>query len=193
MPAVDTAELVERIWSRDATLWTGRDEAKWLGWLDEPRRMIERVGELEALAAETAGFAHVVLLGMGGSSLAPEVLRRTFAGDRLHVLDTTHPAAVRRLAEELDLEGTLFVVASKSGTTLETRCHLDFFWERVGRGDNFFTLGGDSLRATRLIEALRLRFAVTVPLRGFFAEPTVAALARAIAEQADTDLEEGVV
>jgi transaldolase / glucose-6-phosphate isomerase len=135
--SVDTAELVERIWSRDATLWTGRDEAKWLGWLDEPRRMLERVGELEAFAADTAGFAHVVLLGMGGSSLAPEVLGRTFGDERLHVLDTTHPAAVRRAADELDLESTLFLVASKSGTTLETRCHLDFFWDRVGRGEAF--------------------------------------------------------
>ena len=140
MASVDTAELVERIWSRDATLWTGRDEARWLGWLDEPKRMAERVGELEAFAAETMDFAHLVLLGMGGSSLAPEVLRQTFAGDRLHVLDTTHPAAVRRLADQLDLERTLFLVASKSGTTLETRCHLDFFWERVGRGEHFVAI-----------------------------------------------------
>jgi transaldolase / glucose-6-phosphate isomerase len=140
VPAVDTAELVERIWSRDATLWTGRDEAKWLGWLDEPKRMLERVGELERFAADTADFADVVLLGMGGSSLAPEVLRQSFGGDRLHVLDTTHPAAVRRLADELDLEATLFVVASKSGTTLETRCHLDVFWERVGRGEAFVAI-----------------------------------------------------
>jgi transaldolase / glucose-6-phosphate isomerase len=140
VPAVDTAELVERIWSRDATVWTGRDEAKWLGWLDEPRRMLERVGELEGFAAATAGFPHVVLLGMGGSSLAPEVLRRTFEGDRLRVLDTTHPAALRRLADALDLEKTLFVVASKSGTTLETRCHLDFFWDRVRRGEAFVAI-----------------------------------------------------
>ena len=137
MASVDTAELVERIWSRDATLWTGRDEAKWLGWLDEPRRMLERVGELEAFAEDSAGFAHVLLLGMGGSSLAPEVLGRTFERGRLRVLDTTHPAEVRRVADELDLESTLVVVASKSGTTLETRCHLDFFWDRVGRGEAF--------------------------------------------------------
>jgi transaldolase / glucose-6-phosphate isomerase len=140
MPAVDTAELVERIWSRDATVWTGHDEAKWLGWLDEPGRMLERVRELEAFAAETADFAHVVLLGMGGSSLAPEVLRRSFESERLHVLDTTHPVAVRRLAEEWDLDSTLFVVASKSGTTLETRCHLEFFWQRVGSGEAFVAI-----------------------------------------------------
>jgi transaldolase/glucose-6-phosphate isomerase len=138
--AVDTAELVERIWGRDATVWTGRDENRWLGWLDEPQRMRERAFELEEFAAGASEFSDVVLLGMGGSSLAPEVLRRTFGEERLHVLDTTHPAAVRRLAEGFDLERTLFLVASKSGTTLETRCHLDFFWERVKRGDVFVAI-----------------------------------------------------
>jgi transaldolase / glucose-6-phosphate isomerase len=138
MATVDTAELVEHIWSRDATVWTGGDESKWLGWLDEPRRMRERIGELEEFAAGTHEFSTFVLLGMGGSSLAPEVLRRTFAGEALHVLDTTHPAAIRRLADELDLDRTLFVVSSKSGTTLETRSHLEFFWKKTrGRGDAF--------------------------------------------------------
>ena len=138
MASVDTAELVERIWARDATLWTGQDEAHWLGWLDEPLRMQERVPELLAFAEAASGFADVVLLGMGGSSLAPEVLRRTFGAERFHVLDTTHPAAVRRLAASVDLERTLFLVASKSGTTLETRCHLDFFWKLAGgRGEAF--------------------------------------------------------
>jgi hypothetical protein len=92
---IERESVVERIWSRDATLWTGRDEAKWLGWLDEPKRMLERVGELEAFSADTAGFAHVLLLGMGGSSLAPEVLGRTFGGDRLHVLDTSSTSRAR--------------------------------------------------------------------------------------------------
>ena len=138
--AVDTAELVERIWGRDATVWTGRDENRWLGWLDEPQRMRERALELEEFAAGTSEFGDVVLLGMGGSSLAPEVLRRTFGEERLHVLDTTHPAAVRRLADGFDLKHTLFLVASKSGTTLETRCHLDFFWDRVKRPDAFVAI-----------------------------------------------------
>jgi glucose-6-phosphate isomerase len=137
---VQPAELVERIWARDPTLWTGREEDHWLGWLDEPLRMRERALELEELAAATADYTDVVLLGMGGSSLAPELLRRTFENERLHVLDTTHPAAIRRIADGFDLERTLFVASSKSGTTLETRSQLEFFWERIGRGDSFVAI-----------------------------------------------------
>jgi transaldolase/glucose-6-phosphate isomerase len=134
------ADLVDRIWERDPTTWTGADEAKWLGWLDEPRRMRERVGELARFAegVDADGLGTVVLLGMGGSSLAPEVLRRTFGAGSFHVLDTTHPRAIRALTDELDLERTLFVVSSKSGTTLETRSHCDFFWKRTKeRGGQF--------------------------------------------------------
>ncbi|MGE5273278.1 MAG: glucose-6-phosphate isomerase [Verrucomicrobiota bacterium] len=138
---IEPAELVERIWERDPTVWTGRDEAQWLGWLDEPLRMRERLGELAEVAEAAAGAEDVVLLGMGGSSLAPEVLRRAFERDRFHVLDTTHPKAIRRLADALDLDRTLFVVSSKSGSTLETRSHFDFFWEKGGRhGDRFVTI-----------------------------------------------------
>jgi transaldolase/glucose-6-phosphate isomerase len=126
---VNPAELVERIWARDPSVWTGGDEASWLGWLDEPMRMQERLEELAALPRD---FDDIVLLGMGGSSLAPEVIRRVFEVERFHVLDTTHPSAVRRLEERLDPARTLFVAASKSGTTLETRSHLDYFLERGG-------------------------------------------------------------
>ncbi len=130
----DRAETVDRIWERDPTVWTGADEAKWLGWLDEPRRMRERVGQLKAFADGVAadGLDTVVLLGMGGSSLAPEVLRRTFSARALHVLDTTHPTAIRALEAELDLGRTLFVSASKSGSTLETRSHTEYFWKKTG-------------------------------------------------------------
>jgi len=124
------SELVERIWARDASVWTGGDEASWLGWLDEPSRMGERLDELAALPTD---WDDVVLLGMGGSSLAPEVLRRSFAVEGFRVLDTTHPAAIRRLESEVDVERTLFVSASKSGTTLETRSHTDYFADRSGR------------------------------------------------------------
>jgi len=125
------AELVERIWAYDATLWTGGDEAQWLGWLDEPVRMRERVQDLLEFAA-SVDFDDVVLFGMGGSSLAPLVLARSFRAERFHVLDTTHPAVIRRLEESLDLARTLFVVSSKSGTTLETRCHFDYFRAKGG-------------------------------------------------------------
>ena len=141
MSAVAPAEVVERIWARDATLWTGRDEAKWLGWLAEPMRMHSRLGDLLRFVEELAAPGVVdtfVLLGMGGSSLAPEVIRRTFESDSFHVLDTTHPAALRRVTETLDFDATLFVAASKSGTTLETRCHLDYFWEKAGKRGELF-------------------------------------------------------
>ena len=141
MSALAPAELVARIWERDPTLWTGNDEAKWLGWLDEPMRMRSRLGDLQRFVEEVGAPGQIdtfVLLGMGGSSLAPEVLKRTFGAESFHVLDTTHPAAIRRLAETLDLDATLFVAASKSGTTLETRSHLDFFWERAGKRGEFF-------------------------------------------------------
>ena len=129
MSSLEAIELVDRIWAHDSTVWTGTDEGHWLGWLDEPARMLERIDELEALPRD---FEQVVLLGMGGSSLAPEVIRRTFAANGLHVLDTTHPSAIRRLQEQLDLERTLFVAASKSGTTLETRSQLDYFLDQGG-------------------------------------------------------------
>jgi glucose-6-phosphate isomerase len=129
---IETAELVERIWQRDPSVWTGADEAQWLGWLDEPPRMRERIQELLAFAAAVE-VDDVVLLGMGGSSLAPEVMRRQFGADRFRVLDTTHPTAIRRLEESIEVERTLFIAASKSGTTLETRSQVDYFRKRGGR------------------------------------------------------------
>src|SRR3954467_12899730 len=107
----DRAELIGRIWERDPTVWTGGDEAKWLGWLDEPNRMRERARELVDFADEVAdeGFDAIVLLGRGGSSLAPEVIRRTFRVESFHVLDTTHPAAIRSLEAQIDVGNTLFV------------------------------------------------------------------------------------
>jgi transaldolase / glucose-6-phosphate isomerase len=138
----ERTNLIDRIWERDPTVWTGADEAKWLGWLDEPRRMRERVEELRAFAeaAKADGLDTVVLLGMGGSSLAPEVLRRTYSARALHVLDTTHPTAIRALEEQLEVERTLFVSASKSGSTLETRSHSDYFWKKTGKGAHWVAI-----------------------------------------------------
>jgi glucose-6-phosphate isomerase len=136
---VSSASIVERIWAYDASLWTGGDEDRWLGWLDVVVRMQPHVSELSAFAeAAVEQFDECVLLGMGGSSLAPEVLRRTFRIESFHVLDSTHPQAIRRLQGRLDLERTLFLVSSKSGSTLETRSHLEHFWELCGgRGAQF--------------------------------------------------------
>jgi glucose-6-phosphate isomerase len=131
-------ELVERIWAHDPAAWTANDEAKWLGWLDEPARMREDVDLLLQFADGVVDRVDaVVLLGMGGSSLAPEVLKRAFVQETFHVLDTTHPSAIRALESQLDFSRTLFVSASKSGSTLETRSHTDYFWERCPHGDNW--------------------------------------------------------
>jgi transaldolase/glucose-6-phosphate isomerase len=131
-------ELVERIWARDPTVWTAKNEARWLGWLDEPARRRDDIDLLLMLVDSVQGqIDDVVLLGMGGSSLAPEVLRRAFGGDRLHVLDTTHPRTIRALTAAVDLERTLFISASKSGTTLETRSHTDYFWRKASRGEQW--------------------------------------------------------
>ena len=163
------AELIDRIWERDPTLWTGADEAKWLGWLDEPRRMRERIGDLVSFADEVAdeGLDAVVLLGMGGSSLAPEVLRMTFGASSLHVLDTTHPRAIRALEEKIDLERTLFLSASKSGSTLETRSHTDYFWEKAGkRGSCFVAITDPGSQLESLARERQFR-------RVFHGEPTI--------------------
>jgi transaldolase/glucose-6-phosphate isomerase len=128
---------LRRLWARDPTLWTGADEAKWLGWLDIVDDRLAHLDPLKALAAEVkaAGFSHCLLLGMGGSSLGPEVLAETF--DRqsefpeLLVLDSTDPAQIRSFEKRIDLANTLFIVSSKSGSTLEPNILLSYFFERV--------------------------------------------------------------
>ena len=136
------SSIAERIWAYDASLWTSSGEDRWLGWLDVVTRVQPHVGELNAFAeSATEQFHDCVLLGMGGSSLAPEVLRRTFDVDSFHVLDTTHPEAIRRIERDLDLEQTLFIVSSKSGSTIETRSHLEYFWQQTGgRGAQFVAI-----------------------------------------------------
>jgi transaldolase/glucose-6-phosphate isomerase len=136
---VERDALIEGIWERDPAVWTGSDEAHWLGWLDEPLKVQERLDDVRRFAESLhEEVDDVVLCGMGGSSLAPEVLRRTFGVDWFHVLDTTHPRAIRALEEKLDLQRTLFVSSSKSGTTLETRSHTDYFWEKSRKRADMF-------------------------------------------------------
>jgi hypothetical protein len=136
---VKPSQIVEGIWARDPSVWTSSGEGKWLGWLDEPWRMAEDVDLLLQFADSVVDRVDaVVLFGMGGSSLAPEVIRRTFRQETFHVLDTTHPKAIRALEAQLDLSRTLFLSASKSGSTLETRSHTEYFWERSGQNGDLF-------------------------------------------------------
>ena len=142
-----SGDRVTRIWARDASLWTGADEAKWLGWLSIAGEQLARKERFAALSAEikSAGFTCAVLLGMGGSSLCPEVLRLSFGRQPgfpdLHVLDSTDPGQVRALESQLDLARTLFLVASKSGSTLEPNVFKQYFFERTGRdGSRFFAI-----------------------------------------------------
>ncbi len=126
-----------RLWARDKTLWTGKDEGKWLGWLDIVARESENLEPLHAFAKDVQNgkLTDVVLLGMGGSSLGSAVLSDAFgqlAGwPRLHVLDSTDPDQIRSVEKEITLSSTLFIVASKSGSTLEPNLLADHFFQLV--------------------------------------------------------------
>ena len=128
---------VRRLWQGDASLWTGDDEANWLGWLGITDEQLAGAAKLNDLANEvrTAGFSDILLLGMGGSSLCPEVLALTFPQTpgfpRLHILDSTDPAQIRSVEKKVDLAKTLFIVSSKSGSTLEPNIYKQYFFERV--------------------------------------------------------------
>jgi transaldolase/glucose-6-phosphate isomerase len=126
-----------RLWARDASLWTGTDEGNWLGWLGITEDQHARFPHLKAIGEEVrlAGFTHVLLLGMGGSSLCPEVMKMTFGRipgyPDLHVLDSTDPAQILAFEAKIDLPHTLFIVSSKSGGTLEPNIFKQYFFERV--------------------------------------------------------------
>lgn len=133
----DREHKVERLWRKDATVWTGKDEGKWLGWLDIVGRQRLDTARFEKWAQEVkaAKLSHVVLLGMGGSSLFPEVLARTFGKQagfpELLVLDSTDPDQVKAVEQRVNLASSFFIVASKSGSTLEPNLFKDYFFERV--------------------------------------------------------------
>ncbi len=128
---------VRRLLQRDASLWTGKEEANWLGWLDITQEQIAHVDDLRRFAGEVknGGFTHILLLGMGGSSLAPEVLAKTFGKmdgfPELHILDSTDPAQLKACEDRIDIAKTLFIVSSKSGTTLEPNIFKQYFFERT--------------------------------------------------------------
>jgi len=128
---------VKKLWARDASLWTSDDEDKWLGWLtivEEQKQSIRRFTNF-ALEVKDAGFADVLVLGMGGSSLCPDVLAKSFGRiegfPRLHVLDSTDPAQIKSFENKIDLAHTLFIVSSKSGTTLEPNIFKQYFFQRA--------------------------------------------------------------
>ena len=157
MTSLVSAEAADRIWGRDASFWDGDAERRAsvsnrLGWLDVAVVMHEHVAAINAFAAQVRadGFADAVLLGMGGSSLAPEVLRQSISAQtsgtshvQLHVLDTTNPATIAAVTKQIDPAKTLFFISSKSGTTLEALSLFAYFHSLVevakpGRaGENF--------------------------------------------------------
>jgi len=142
---LEQAAVVRRIAEKDAGLWASNGSGEKeeirnrLGWLQVADLMEERISELEGLRNELVaeGFTDCVVMGMGGSSLAPEVFRQTFGAPKgalnVHVLDTTDPAAIAALQQAIDLKRTVFIVASKSGTTLETLSHYRYFWQQTGQ------------------------------------------------------------
>jgi len=135
LAALESEKLVERIWKQDATVWTNADEDKWLGWLtiaDEELADFDKYRKLKRDIDE-AGFRDILLIGMGGSSLCPEVLAITFGKNNFHILDSTVPSQVKATEEKLDLANTLFIVASKSGSTLEPNCFKQYFFDLVSQ------------------------------------------------------------
>ena len=170
---------MQRLWQRDAKLWTGSDEANWLGWLDIVEEQIAQHDQLAKLAKEVQarGFQDVLLLGMGGSSLCPEVLRMTFGRvthfPTLHVLDSTDPGQVKAAEHLIDIPKTLFIVSSKSGTTLEPNIFKQYFFERTKQavgavkvGSQFIAITDPGSKMQEVAEADRF-------LHVFFGRPSI--------------------
>jgi transaldolase / glucose-6-phosphate isomerase len=170
---------MQRLWQRDAKLWTGADEANWLGWLDIVEEQIAQQDQLQKVAKEVQarGFQHVLLLGMGGSSLCPEVLRMTFGRithyPTLHVLDSTDPAQVKFFEHQIDIPKTLFIVSSKSGSTLEPNIFKQYFFERTKQavgavkvGSHFVAITDPGSKMQQVAEADRF-------LHVYFGRPSI--------------------
>ena len=170
---------MQRLWSRDATLWSGSDEADWLGWLDIVDEQIAHPVELRNLGKEvwSAGFKDALLLGMGGSSLCPEVLRMTFgkiAGyPDLHVLDSTDPAQIKSFEGKIDIAKTLFIVSSKSGSTLEPNIFKQYFFELAKKavgadraGSHFMAITDPGSKMQKVAEGDKFRHI-------FFGRPSI--------------------
>jgi len=149
-----TNRKIERFWKKDPSLWTRDGEEKWMGWIDIVERQQKDIGSLAVLGGDvrSAGFKSVLLLGMGGSSLCPEVLAKTFGQQPefpvLHIVDSTDPAQVLAACEAVDLGKSLVIVASKSGSTLEPNILKQFFYEQVRRVVGAENVGGHFVAIT---------------------------------------------
>jgi transaldolase/glucose-6-phosphate isomerase len=163
-------DKVRRFWQHDASLWTSTDEANWMGWLDITADQISHSEKLRAAVADIKkeNFTDILLLGMGGSSLCPDVLKVTFgkiAGfPELHVLDSTDPAQVNAFENKVNLAKTLFIVSSKSGTTLEPNIFKQYFFERAKQtvgadkaGSRFIAITDPGSKMQQVAEADRFR------------------------------------
>jgi transaldolase/glucose-6-phosphate isomerase len=161
---------VARLWQKDASLWTGTDEGNWLGWLGITEEQLAHIVALKEIAADIkkARFKHALLLGMGGSSLCPEVMRMTFGKVKghpeLHVLDSTDPAQIRSIEAKLDLKSTVCIVSSKSGSTLEPNIYKQYFFERVKAkvgekevGNRFIAITDPGSKMQQVAEADKFR------------------------------------
>jgi transaldolase / glucose-6-phosphate isomerase len=161
---------VARLWQKDASLWTGTDESNWLGWLSITEEQLAHIDALKQIAADIkkARFKHALLLGMGGSSLCPEVMRMTFGKIKgypeLHVLDSTDPAQIRAIEAKLDLKSTICIVSSKSGSTLEPNIYKQYFFERVKAkvgekevGNRFIAITDPGSKMQQVAEADKFR------------------------------------
>lgn len=145
-------DKLQRLWNRDASVWSGADEAGWLGWLDVVSSQRRHPNAFRRIAEDvrSAGFRHIMVLGMGGSSLGPEVLAKTFGSQagspQLRVLDSTVPSEIRAAGAAIDPAHTLFVVSSKSGGTAEPNAFKQHFFEIVrdavgdAAGSNFIAI-----------------------------------------------------
>jgi transaldolase/glucose-6-phosphate isomerase len=161
---------VARLWQKDASLWSGTDESNWLGWLTITEEQIAHIDALKQIAEDVkkARFKHALLLGMGGSSLCPEVLRMTFGKIKgypeLHVLDSTDPAQIKAIEAKVDLKSTICIVSSKSGSTLEPNIYKQYFFERlkakVGEkeaGNRFIAITDPGSKLQQVAEADKFR------------------------------------
>ena len=145
---------IRRLWQRDKSIWTGTDEDKWLGWLDSVSAEKSKLADYRDFAnwVKQQGFTDAVVLGMGGSSLGPEVIAETFGQQpgfpKLHVLDSTDPAQVRAMANAVNMAKTLFIVSSKSGGTTEPNVMKDFFYAEVSAAIGNGKAGGHFVAVT---------------------------------------------